>query len=90
MHNKELGTLLLNCNKAGDKKKYFKETLKDFLISNPEKEFNTEKIFNAKYIKWRTSLINVLTEIQRFHEIDGHDVSISTDHTRFKLLRLIG
>ena len=90
MHNKELGTLLLNCNRAGDKKKYFKDTLKDFLINNPEKEFNTEKIFNEKYIRWRTSLINVLAEIQCFHEIVGHDVSISADHTRFKLLRLIG
>ena len=89
MHNKELGKTLLTCKKAGDKKTFFKETLKTSLLANPEKEFNTEKIFNDTYAKWRESLLNVLTEIQRLHEIEGYDVSISSDLKRFKLLRLV-
>lgn len=89
MHNKNLGQKLLNCRSAGDKKKFFKETLKTSLLANPEKEFNTEKIFSDTYAKWRESLLNVLTEIQRLHEIEGYDVSISSDLKRFKLLRLV-
>jgi len=89
MHNKQLGQKLLNCRSAGNKKKFFKETLKTSLLANPEKEFNTEKIFNDTYAKWRESLLNVLTEIQRLHEIEGYDVSISSDLKRFKLLRLV-
>ena len=89
MHNKELGKTLLTCKKAGDKKTFFKETLKTYLLKYPEKEFDTEKIFNDTYEKWRMSLINVLTEIQRFHEIEGYDVSISSDLKRFRLLRLM-
>lgn len=89
MHNKNLGQKLLTCQSAGDKKKFFKETLKTSLLANPEKEFNTEKIFSDKYAKWRVSLINVLTELQRYHEIDGYDISISTDLKRFRLLGLL-
>ena len=89
MHNKELGTQLLTCHTAGDKKKFFKDTLKATLLKHPEIEFNTEKIFSDKYAKWRVSLINVLTELQRYHEIDGYDISISTDLKRFRLLGLL-
>lgn len=89
MHNKKLGASLLACPKTGDKKKFFKETLKTYLLNNPEKEFNTEKIFDETHAKWRTSLMKVVTEIQRFHEIEGYDVSISSDLKRFRLLRLL-
>ena len=79
----------MSCQMAGDKKKFFKETLKNHLLNNTEKEFDAEKIFDDTHIKWRTSLITVVTEIQRLHEIDGYDVSISSDLKRFRLLKLL-
>ena len=68
----------------------FTERLRKFIIENPEREIDITKVFfrtkEEDLTGWRKTLVNRLAYLQQISRIPGIDISVSTDHTKFKTL----
>lgn len=69
-----------------DRRHDFTERLRKFVIENPERELDITKVFDGDLTSWRKTLVNRLAYLQQISRIPGVDISVSTDHTKFKIL----
>jgi hypothetical protein len=66
----------------------FTNRLKDFLIGHPGDILECSRIFPESMEKWRETLIRVLGQIQRVDRIPDHEVSVNSDYSKFRLLKI--